>query len=260
MRPIVLMQSLYRFLTVVMALFFLLAGVGMVSAAECEEEGEDVEELPGSNIEAVYQVAGTLSQGSFVSNVGVQSSIYGNVTGSTVYTSKLFGKGGVQFASSTIASGDTVLGELAAMLGEGRVYGKSSAFITQVNPGEMEEPEELGPEETCIAACVFNDPDPEELDWLYPPFCEDVISTQEFDILSGQAGIISAVSAPIPSSIISQSLAVQGNGFGKSSGSYLYIDGENATISTIKDMKAFTQMHGRGITFAGQFNYTAVRG
>lgn len=260
MRPTVLMQSSYRFLTVVMALFFLLAGVGMVSAAECEEEGEDVEELPGSNIEAVYQVAGTLSQGSFVSNVGVQSSVYGNITGSTVYTSKLFGKGGVQFASSTIASGDTVLGELAAMLGDGRVYGKSSAFITQVNPGEMEEPEELGPEETCIAACVFNDPDPEELDWLYPPFCEDVISTQEFDILSGQAGIISAVSAPIPSSIISQSLAVQGNGFGKSSGSYLYIDGENATISTIKDMKAFTQMHGRGITFAGQFNYTAVRG
>ena len=254
------MQSSYRFLTVVTALFFLLAGVGMVSAAECEEEGEDVEELPGSNIEAVYQVAGSLSQGSFVSDVDVRSSVYGNVTGSSAYSSKLLGKGGVQFASTTLVSGDTILGELAAMLGEGRVSGKSSAFITQVNPGEMEEPEELGPEETCIAACVFNDPDPEELDWLYPPFCEDVISTQEFDILSGQAGIISAVSAPIPSSIISQSLAVQGNGFGKSSGSYLYIDGENATISTIKDMKAFTQMHGRGITFAGQFNYTAVRG
>ena len=252
------MLSLKWIAPVLIAILSVFAGVGMVLAEECTEE--EVETLPGSNIEAVYQVAGSLSQGSFASKADFRSSFYGNASGTSAYTSKLHGKGGVQFVSTTLASGDTVVGELAAMLGDGRVYGKSSAFITQVNPGEMEEPEELGPEETCIAACVFNDPDPEELDWIYPPFCEDVISTQEFDILSGQAGIISAVSAPIPSSIISQSLAVQGNGFGKSSGSYLYIDGENATISTIKDMKAFTQMHGRGITFAGQFNYTAVRG
>ena len=252
------MLSLKWIALVLIAILSVFAGVGMVLAEEYTEE--EVETLPGSNIEAVYQVAGSLSQGSFASKADFRSSFYGNASGTSAYTSKLHGKGGVQFVSTTLASGDTVVGELAAMLGDGRVYGKSSAFITQLNPGEMEEPEELGPEETCIAACVFNDPDPEELDWIYPPFCEDVISTQEFDILSGQAGIISAVSAPIPSSIISQSLAVQGNGFGKSSGSYLYIDGENATISTIKDMKAFTQMHGRGITFAGQFNYTAVRG
>lgn len=260
MRPTVLMQSLYRFLTVVMALFFLLAGVGMVSAAECEEEGEDVEELPGSNIEAVYQVAGTLSQGSFVSNVGVQSSFYGNASGTSAYTSKLHGKGGVQFVSTTLASRDTVVGELAAMLGDGRVYGKSSAFITQVNPGEMEEPEELGPEETCIAACVFNDPDPEELDWIYPPFCEDAISVNQFDITSGQAGIMSSVSMPSPSTLISQSLAVQGNGWAKSSGGYLYMEGTNATMSGLKSSKAFTQIHGRDLTFASQFNYTAIRG
>lgn len=254
------MLSLKWIALVLIAILSVFAGVGMVLAEECEEEGEDVEELPGSNIEAVYQVAGSLSQGSFASKADFRSSFYGNASGTSAYTSKLHGKGGVQFVSTTLASGDTVVGELAAMLGDGRVYGKSSAFITQVNPGEMEEPEELGPEETCIAACVFNDPDPEELDWIYPPFCEDAISVNQFDITSGQAGIISSVSLPAPSSIISQSLAVQGNGFGKSSGSYLYIDGENATISTIKDMKAFTQMHGRGITFAGQFNYTAVRG
>ena len=254
------MLSLKWIALVLIAILSVFAGVWMVSAAECEEEGEDVEELPGSNIEAFYQVAGTLSQGSFVSNVGVQSSFYGNATGSSVYTSKLVGKGGVQFASSTIATGDTVLGELAAMLGDGRVYGKSSAFITQVNPGEVEEPEELGPEETCIAACVFNDPDPEELDWIYPPFCEDVTSVNQFDITSGQAGIISSVSMPVPSTLISQSLAVQGNGWAKSSGGYLYLEGENATVSGLKSSKAFTQIHGRDLTFASQFNYTAVRG
>lgn len=252
------MLSLKWIAPVLIAILSVFAGVGMVLAEECTEE--EVETLPGSNIEAVYQVAGSLSQGSFASKADFRSSFYGNASGTSAYTSKLHGKGGVQFVSTTLASGDTVVGELAAMLGDGRVYGKSSAFITQVNPGEMEEPEELGPEETCIAACVFNDPDPEELDWIYPPFCEDVTSVNQFDITSGQAGIISSVSMPVPSTLISQSLAVQGNGWAKSSGGYLYLEGENATVSGLKSSKAFTQIHGRDLTFASQFNYTAVRG
>ena len=252
------MLSLKWIALVLIAILSVFAGVGMVLAEECTEE--EVETLPGSNIEAVYQVAGSLSQGSFASKADFRSSFYGNASGTSAYTSKLHGKGGVQFVSTTLASGDTVVGELAAMLGDGRVYGKSSAFITQVNPGEMEEPEELGPEETCIAACVFNDPDPEELDWIYPPFCEDVTSVNQFDITSGQAGIISSVSMPVPSTLISQSLAVQGNGWAKSSGGYLYLEGENATVSGLKSSKAFTQIHGRDLTFASQFNYTAVRG
>lgn len=252
------MEFLKKFAIVCMVLICLFAGVGMVSAESCEEE-EGSEGLPGSSIEAVYQVAGTITQGSFVSDVDVQTSIYGNVTGSSAYTSKLVGKGGVQFASNTIASGDTVLGELAAMLGDGRVYGKSSAFIYQMNPGEPEEPEELG-EGECIPVCIFDELEPEEMGWVYPPFCEDAISVNQFDITSGQAGIISTVSNPVPSSIISQSLAVQGNGWAKSSGGYLYLDGENATISTLKTSNAFTKIHGQGITFAGQFNYTAIRG
>ncbi len=252
------MLSLKWIALVLIAILSVFAGVGMVLAEECTEE--EVETLPGSNIEAVYQVAGSLSQGSFASKADFRSSFYGNASGTSAYTSKLHGKGGVQFVSTTLASGDTVVGELAAMLGDGRVYGKSSAFITQVNPGEMEEPEELGPEETSIAACVFNDPDPEELDWIYPPFCEDAISVNQFDITSGQAGIISSVSLPAPSSIVSQSLAVQGNGWAKSSGGYLYMEGTNATMSGLKSSKAFTQIHGRDLTFASQFNYTAIRG
>lgn len=245
-------------LILILALLFSLLILVPASVAESCDEGEEIEEIPGSNIEAIYQVAGTIQQGSFVSDVDVRSSLYGNVTGSSVYTSKLVGKGSVQFASSTHATGDTVLGELAVMLGDGRVFGKASGFNNQMNPGEPEEPEELG--EGIIPVCIFDEEEPEEMGWVYPPFCEDVTSVNQFDITSGQAGIISSVSMPVPSSVISQSLAVQGNGWAKSSGGYLYYDGENATISNMKNSNAFTVIRGHGITFASQFNYTAIRG
>lgn len=176
-------------------------------------------------------------RGSIAMQSTVSTGLKGNLTGQSLYTSDLFGRGDIAFMN-TVALTDQIQAEHAATVENGRLMGGSAA--SQLWCGSESEP-------TYSLPCGGVE-EPTDA------FCMEVVATAgKYDLTSGSAYTSTTMGSPRftnTSSTVSldQYYAVQGNGSIRSGVGYAL-----ETWHTRDEFKAMNRLVGRDLAFNSHF-------
>ncbi len=206
------------------------------AVAICPLEPVNPEGAAVMPITASYQVVGVMQQGSVSHSMETMKEKDGNLTGTELYTSSLFGKGGVSFATETSILGTTINGQQAAALGNGRITGSSGAYVFSATPH-------------ANLSSNANETD-------IVPYCSRVETVSSYDITKGQLAIQSTINLPMPGTVVTQEFAIKGDGIAQFVGKYQTAQGFG--IEQVDTMTAKTRMVGTGLELAGKFDYLSV--
>lgn len=220
-----------RLLVMVIALT-LLVGVASADNVLCPFwVGDDPSELTFGYTTLNTTMAGTASNGLSYSSYAVTGS-ESCVVSAGVRSQSMFGRGSLEFATTSVITPDGLTGDIGASLGGGRLYMSDTAYnmgiSTAMDCGDV------------------------------APFCESIMSNVQADISQGVIASSSDVTPLVSSGYLTHEFGVSGSGIATGSYDLFLIEGVENTTQFMRSGD-FVRMHGNTLEFVRQIDVNSIR-